>query len=211
MPQIKKPAVRDRILKSADRLFEKKSYVGTTLAAIAKDSKTSIGSIYIYFSSKIEIFYTLYTPWFRTQIENLEKSAAKISSPEERLRHILHVFWYEIPTARKGFSNNLIQAISGAEPGQRSFDLLWWASDRLMNLIRACLPAERHGILSGRVLADILFMAYGGYSINYKFGFPHERIAEAVDLMTALLLGKPVAARKLDPMFGYRIDGPADK
>lgn len=206
MPQVRKEDVRQRILRSADRLFARKSYVETTLAAIARDANISIGNIYVYFSSKVEIFFALYSPWFKEQLDRLEASAARIRDPERRLVHILHTFWFEIPNSRNGFTNNLIQAISAAKPGERSFDLFWWSSEKLLALVQSCLPPERQGIVSGRVLADILFMAYGGYSINYKFSFPPERVSAAARLMADLLLGNPVRQRTRHPLFGFEIE-----
>lgn len=204
MPQVRKESVRQRILVSADRLFARKSYVDTTLAAIAKDAGTSVGNMYVYFSSKVQIFFTLYTPWFQEQLQQLQQKASKIRDPDDRLEFILQGYWFDIPNSRRGFSNNLIQAISAAGPGERTFELFWWSSEKLIDMIRDCLPPERHGLLGGRILSDILVMAYGGYSINYKFNFPPERVRLAARLMSDLLRGAPVKARKLDPMVGFQ-------
>jgi AcrR family transcriptional regulator len=207
MPQVRKESVRQRILRSADRLFETRSYVDTTLAAIARDARTSVGNTYVYFRSKVEIFFTLYTPWFREQIERIEQAAARIDDPDERLVYILEAYWCEIPNSRLGFSNNLIQAISAAGPGERTFELFWWSSQRLVGMLRDCLPPARHGVLDGYIVTDILVMAYGGYSINYKFGFPTTRVKLAARLMADLLRGNPVPRHYLDSVQDLALPG----
>jgi AcrR family transcriptional regulator len=190
MAQVRKEEVRKRILKSADKLFEEKGYVGTTLNAIAKDSNTSIGSIYVYFSSKLELFFALYGPWLKKKLIALDKAASKHKSAHEKLEHILRGIWYDIPVARRGFTNNFILAIAAAQRHEFSGELYRWCSDKLMSMVIETLPQHRRSMLKGNELADILFMAFDGYAINYKLGFTRARAYEASRLMAAILMGE---------------------
>src|SRR5262249_36188056 len=147
-------------------------YGGTTLAAIARGAKLSIGNVYVYFKSKVEIFFALYGPWLRQEYQQLEQSAARIQGRERRLQHIITAVWFDIPHSRRGFTINLAPALSAAEPSDRDFDLFIWAGAKLTDMIRACLPEARHSVLDGGVLSDILLLTYVGYSINYRLGFP---------------------------------------
>ena len=47
MAQVKKPAVRDAILKSAFRLFSHRGYEGTTLSQIAAGAGVSTANVYV--------------------------------------------------------------------------------------------------------------------------------------------------------------------
>jgi AcrR family transcriptional regulator len=62
MPKVSKKykeEKREAILEAATQCFAKKGYNETTVDDIAKASSTSKGSIYLYFSSKEEIFFLL--------------------------------------------------------------------------------------------------------------------------------------------------------
>ena len=72
MAQVKKAHVREAILDSARRLFEKKGYVATTTAQIARAAKVSEANLYVYFNSKFDVLMALYEPWIRERIHRLE-------------------------------------------------------------------------------------------------------------------------------------------
>lgn len=203
MPQIRKEEVRQRILASAERLFDERSYVETTLAAIAKDAGVSTGNTYVYFQSKVEIFFALFAPWFRAQLDQLEVTAARIRDPGRRLEHILMALWFEIPQSRRGLTNNLVQAISAAKKSQRDFELFWWSSQKLSDLIRPCLPVDRQAVLSGHILCDILLVAFTGYTMNYVVDFPPRRVALAAHLMVDLLRGHEIRVKAIDTKIGF--------
>lgn len=54
-----RPALRDRILEAARRLFITKGYNGSNLREIAKEAGVSMGGIYHHFASKEEIYEAL--------------------------------------------------------------------------------------------------------------------------------------------------------
>ena len=62
MVQVKKEAVRQRILDTADRLFYQKGFIATTIGQIAKDAQMAASAIYVYFPSKLEIALALFEP-----------------------------------------------------------------------------------------------------------------------------------------------------
>ena len=61
MVQIKKDAVRARILDAVARLFEEIGYVKASMSASA--------NIYVYFPSKAEVAFAIFEPWFAERIE----------------------------------------------------------------------------------------------------------------------------------------------
>ena len=41
----------------------------------------STSNVYVYYSSKFELLFAIYDPWWREQIVGLEESAAAIEDP----------------------------------------------------------------------------------------------------------------------------------
>lgn len=56
MAQIKKEEIKNQILNAALYLFAKIGYKETSISDIAKMAKISVGNVYCYYKSKIEIF-----------------------------------------------------------------------------------------------------------------------------------------------------------
>jgi AcrR family transcriptional regulator len=163
--QVKKPAVREAILKSAFLLFSERGYVAATLAEIASGAGVTTSNIYRYYGSKLEILYAVFGPWFDAHVARLERRLRRTRSPKLRLRTILHALWYEIPRADNGFNNNLIQALAMATPGQ--------------------------GYSRALLLTHALFMAADGFAMNVKLNGSEPPTKRIVDLVCDLLLGVP--------------------
>ena len=195
MVQVKKQEVHDAILASAYTLFRDKGYVDTTVAEIGRAAGVSASNIYVYFSSKLEILYAICEPWLRDRITQLRRELDGLVEPEERLRLIFRTLWLDLPGENNGFANNLMQALSTARPQDPySRELLLWSETELTGLIRESLPPERAALVDGTYLAHIIFMAFDGFSINYKLKGPSERIDGIVELMVGLLLGHAPAS-----------------
>jgi AcrR family transcriptional regulator len=193
MVQQKKPLVRDAILEGAFRLFSKKGYAATTLAAIAKSANVSPGNVYIYFGSKLEILYAIYDPWLRARIQVLEEELAAIRSPRNRLRRLLVALWRDIPAEENGFLNNIMQAISVTDPseGYRS-TLVQWLEGRITGLLMGALPADRRLRLRKARLAHVVIMAFDGFAIHRHLHPRENPIDDAtISAVAAMLAGAP--------------------
>jgi AcrR family transcriptional regulator len=57
--ELAKAARREEILDAARRVFAERGFRGTTIADIAEEAKIALGTIYLYFSSKEEVFGAL--------------------------------------------------------------------------------------------------------------------------------------------------------
>jgi AcrR family transcriptional regulator len=57
--ELAKAARREEILGAARRVFAERGFRGTTIADIAEEAKIALGTIYLYFSSKEEVFGAL--------------------------------------------------------------------------------------------------------------------------------------------------------
>lgn len=191
MAQVKKEAVREAILSAAFALFKDSGYSETSMAQIAKQAGVSPANIYVYFESKLELLFQIYSPWLQDRLQRLEQEVSAIKDPEARLRLILRTLWEDIPAEENGFANNLMQAISTARPDEGyKRDLLMQLEDKISQMIQGALPRERADLAARGSLAHVLFMAFDGFAMNFKLRGPSERIDGIIDLMIALLLNK---------------------
>ena len=192
MVQRKKPEVREAILAAAFRLFASRGYAATMVADIAREARVSPGNVYIYFRSKLEILYEIYDPWLRARIDALGRELAVLQSPRARLRRLLIALWREIPAEENGFLNNIMQAISAAEPaeGYRS-TLVRWLEKRITAMIEEALPPSRRARIAGVRLAHVLVMAFDGCAIDYHLHHRARIDDRTIDFMTEMLLGGP--------------------
>ena len=192
MVQRKKPEARDAILAGAFRLFSRKGYSATTLSEIAREAGMSTGNLYIYFGSKLAILYAIYDPWLRARVDALEHELARIKSPDRRVRRLLSALWRDIPGEENGFLNNIMQAISAAEPaeGYRS-TLVRWFEKRVAAMIADALPPARRARLSKARLAHVLIMAFDGFAIHRHL-HPKGAVVDdfTIDAVAAMILGK---------------------
>jgi AcrR family transcriptional regulator len=190
MAQIKKPEIREDILRAAEALFARHGYVDTTLAAIARKAGVTMSNIYNYFGSKLEILYAIYEPWLDERVARLAREAEAIANPRARLRHVLLAVLRDIPTANNGFANNVLQAISTRHADERySRALLLRSEQRVSAMLRPALPPARRALLDNDVFAHLLFMAFDGFAVNYTLNGPSRRVEAIVDLLCNLLLG----------------------
>ena len=191
MGQVKKPEVRDAILKTALQLFSKKGYARTTLEDIARGSGVSTANVYVYFRSKLEILYAIYDPWMRERLNSLENRMTALQSPKEKLRLLLTTLWRDMPAEKHGFVNNIMQAISSATPRDRYRPtLLKWMEQHLERMLRQALPPARRRRLEGARLAHLLVMAFNGYIIYHHINPRAPVDAATVNAVCAMFLGE---------------------
>lgn len=197
MAQVKKETVREAILESAFALFRENGYSDTSMAQIARQAGVSPANIYVYFESKLELLFQIYSPWLQDRMARLEAEAAAVDEPRKKLRVILRTLWVDIPAEENGFANNLMQAISTARPDEGyKRDLLRRVEEQVSRMIRETLPPERAALAERGYLAHVLFMAFDGFAMNSKLRGPSERIDGVIDVMVELLLDGERAKRR---------------
>jgi AcrR family transcriptional regulator len=197
--QVKKQAVRDTIMDAALALFSEHGFKGTKLSDIARLAGVGVGNIYSYFPSKTHLLYSLYRPWFLDRLDNIEREAARCATPRERVRTILLGLWRDAPANNPKLANALIEALATDEPGGGKKDtLLRDAEVRLTDMLRAAMPASRHAMLDGDLIANLLLLAYDGFVVNRHLGDLRDLDRQA-ELMTGLLLG-PAAGVAAQPI-----------
>lgn len=192
MAQTKKDAVRDAILAAAFERFSEKGYSETTIPAIASDAAISTANVYRYFSSKLEILYTLYEPWLLERLERLGDALAELPDPRRRLERLLLALWRDLPAETQGFANNVMQALSTSARGD-DYD------PRLRQRFQARVASWLAGALElpardARVLAGVMLMAFDGFAMNV-----HLRHGIRCDAATARLVASMLMARARGP------------
>lgn len=196
MAQVKKEEVREAILAAAFDLFCRKGYTATTMSEIARAAGMTVANLYVYFDSKLLIFYEIYTPWLLARVDTLRESALKFPTPRIRLRRIIVGLWGDIPAADHSFANAMIEALASAPMGTpKPNNLLEQCEIAITDLILGCLPPERTQLASNRLLSHILWMAFDGFAINSRIGDTRDLEAIAT-LMTDMILGPDLA---MDP------------
>lgn len=188
MAQVKKATVRNAILKNARSLFIAQEYVGTSMAQIASRANISTANLYIYFNSKYDIFYTVYEEWLTKYINKLELKVRAVDDQHKRVEIILTALWIDIPKKNKGFSNNLLQALSTKSPRERySSRLLLVSEARIYDLLRECLPKETR-LYAKDLLPRLLFMAMDGFILNHHLNSISGDVDQIVRLVCDLLV-----------------------
>jgi len=190
MVQVKKAEVRDSIVDAAFRLFQMKGYVGTSITDIGQAAGVAPSGIYVYFNSKLELFYAVYHPWLKERLLRLERELAGLSGYRAKVRRIVEVIWLDIPNEANFFANNLMQAVSTATKNDfYSGELLEWCEQRVASMLRSAAPRSRQARRDYAQLAHILFMAFNGFVVRSYLGVRAEKMTATIDTMTDLIVG----------------------
>ncbi|MGE0311427.1 MAG: TetR/AcrR family transcriptional regulator [Lautropia sp.] len=185
MVQRKKAGVRDAILDAAFRLFSEQGYSETAIPAIAREAGYSTANVYVYFDSKIDILFTLYTPWLEERLDRLERTLRRIRTPRERLRRLLLALWCDLPRESNGFANNVMQAVSTSSGnGDYSPRLRQHFQDRIGGWIGDCLDVSAR---EGEMLATVVLMAFDGFAMNVRLAHGVTCDAEIARVIAGLL------------------------
>ncbi len=90
--EIAKAARREEILAAARRVFAKRGFRGTTIADIAEEAGIALGTIYLYFPSKQEVFAALNEEFNRLIIAAMTDVPPAVSLEETTRRRVDNVF-----------------------------------------------------------------------------------------------------------------------
>lgn len=186
MVQRKKEGVRDAILEAAFRLFSEQGYSDTSIPAIAREAGISTANFYVYFQSKIDILFQLYSPWLSARLDKLERAQRRIADPQERLRKLLLALWRDLPRENNGFTNNVMQAVSTSSGnGDYSPELRKIFQARVAGWIRECLEIP---VAQSDVLANVVLMAFDGFAMNVRLAHSAPCNEDVARLFSGLML-----------------------
>lgn len=169
MPQVKKEDVRTAILEATLAIVSDKGYVGASMSQIARTAGVSNANIYIYFQSKVDVFFSVYEVWLKEKIGLLEEKIDLAGTPEEKCRVFLNGLLREIPTLDNCFTNNLIQAISTVGPSEHyKPELREWLESRIEAILKSVVPQLQKAHAKRRRLAHFIVMTFDGCAVNYR-------------------------------------------
>jgi AcrR family transcriptional regulator len=198
MAQVKKIEVRDRILAAATRLFAERTYALATINQIASAADTAPSNVYVYFRSKLEIVFAIYTPWLKEHLESLAQEVEALRTPEAKALRVVEKLWRDIPADRNAFANNLIQAVASATQ-EDCYDpaLLRWTEQTIATILSRALPPARVAEIDCLRFAHILMMAFDGFAANRSINRAIDCDDRMIEEMTAAILGIRAADLRL--------------
>lgn len=192
MVQVKKEAVRQRILDTADRLFHQKGFIATTIGQIAKDAQMAASAIYIYFPSKLDIALAIFEPRIIAEMDVTEQAARRIKDKRARLIYILKRLWHDIPLQNNNYFNNLIQALVVSTSNDDSYKptILLEIKTRIGSMIETCLTPERAAVFDLDAFTQLSVMAFDGFVINGHLNPAEVGSDRIIELTCSMILGE---------------------
>ncbi|MEE9175972.1 MAG: TetR/AcrR family transcriptional regulator [Thermodesulfobacteriota bacterium] len=91
--RIRRKSRKDEIIKAASNLFSQKSYHDVTMDQIAGEVGVAKGTIYLYFTSKENLYLGILEHTFETIESILEKEIAKEDPAPQKLKKILRLIF----------------------------------------------------------------------------------------------------------------------
>lgn len=123
--------MREAILEAALKLFSGEGYDNVTMRKIASEIEYSVGTIYLYFKDKSEIFYELHTIGF-DKFYQKQLSVQHIKDPIERITAhgiayvefaMEHPEYYDLMFISR-IPSKTLKKFEHWEEGERTYDLL---------------------------------------------------------------------------------------
>jgi hypothetical protein len=127
----------------------------------------------------------------RARFRHIEHGIARRKGAHAKVRYLLNALWRDLPSARNGFINNIMQALSSARPGDhfKRTALEWKVAD-VNNMLRDALPAQRWKTLRQAKIGLLVHMAFDGFTL---YNHVHRRTpldGRTVDAICSVLLGE---------------------
>lgn len=187
MAQVKKEFVRSAILEAAFPLLAERGYAAATMAQIAKRAGVSYANVYIYFESKLAVFFAVYESWLKEKMLALQADVLKQRGERKRLIRLVSGLLRDLPHADDGFSSNMIQAISSATQEDRYSPELWnWFRSSLTAFLREIAPQAAADTARSQRFVRMLILLFDGCSANYRITpgqyLPEKTVVELVDM-----------------------------
>lgn len=169
MVRVKREAVREAILASAATEISANGYLDTTIGGIAKGAGIAPSNVYVYFVSKLAIYFAIYDPWFRGQFLALERSVARQPTREKKIRHLVQRILRDIAVDKSGYTAALMEALAAVKPkDEYRPDLLTWAENKIEHIILNSVGGFEPGDPSLKAFAHLLMLTFDGTALRVK-------------------------------------------
>jgi AcrR family transcriptional regulator len=191
MVQVKKASVHKAIVAAADALFRERGFAATPMAAIARRADVAVSTIYVYYRSKLDLFFAIYEPWLMGCLGEMATAARAEPEAARRVRAIIDWIWIKIPERDNYFSNNLMEAVSTAGPSDAYSDGFLRRVQLEIAAMLVTIDPERVEKPVALDLAFLLLMAFDGFAMKIRISGapPSEAFLETTAGMIRARLG----------------------
>lgn len=189
MARVKNESVRQAILTSAASQIAMTSYMDTTVAKIAKGAGIAPSNVYVYFESKLQIYFSIYTPWFETQVLALERAVARLKTPERKIQRLVSGLLNDIADDKTGYTSALMEGLAIVMPKDKyKPDLLHWAENKIVQIVCDALDGYTPQDPRLRAFAHLLMLTFDGVAMRVKSQrAANESTADTADVEDALV------------------------
>lgn len=169
LARVKNESVRQAILTSAASQIAMTSYMDTTVAKIAKGAGIAPSNVYVYFESKLQIYFTIYTPWFEAQVLALERAVARLKTPERKIQRLVSGLLNDIADDKTGYTSALMEGLAIVMPKDKyKPDLLHWAENKIVQIVCDALDGYSPQDPRLRAFAHLLMLTFDGVAMRVK-------------------------------------------
>ncbi|QAZ42691.1 hypothetical protein C1M53_06685 [Mesorhizobium sp. Pch-S] len=189
LARVKNESVRQAILTSAASQIAMTSYMDTTIAKIAKGAGIAPSNVYVYFESKLQIYFTIYTPWFEAQVLALERAVARLKTPERKIQRLVGGLLNDIADDKTGYTSALMEGLAIVMPKDKyKPDLLHWAENKIVQIVCDALDGYTPQDPRLRAFAHLLMLTFDGVAMRVKSQrAANESTANTADVEDALV------------------------
>jgi len=154
--QREKEEMRQLILEAARRIFLEKGFLGASMRNIAEAIQYSVGTLYLYFRDKDEIFHALHEEGFMRMLLQMAP-LQHVSDPFERLKAMGRVY-LEFARDNKDFYD--LMFIMEA-PMKCLNHEKWDMGDRTLDFLKQIIgECQKQGRFSGMEIDHLTFMIW---------------------------------------------------
>ncbi|NGN44669.1 TetR/AcrR family transcriptional regulator [Mesorhizobium sp. CGMCC 1.15528] len=167
--RVKSEAVREAILASAATEISANGYLDTTIGRIAKGAGIAPSNVYVYFVSKLEIYFAIYDPWFKDQFLALERRVKRQPTRDKKIRHLVQGILRDIAIDQTGYTAALMEALAAIKPKDKYRpDLLTWAENKIEQIILKSVGGYEAGDPRLKAFAHLLMLTFDGTALRVK-------------------------------------------
>lgn len=150
-----------QILEAAEKIFAKKGFYTTTMEEVAKEARLAKGTIYLYFDSKEDLFFSVAERKLDILLNKIEEELKKSNLPSQRIRRVIavHLKFLEengdFFKIMQGFSGSLKEKLE-KKLKDRVIQKQSYYIEILDKLIQEAINKKEVKLLDSRKLAVIL-------------------------------------------------------
>ena len=144
-------ARRREILAAAMRVFAREGVHSATIAQVAAEAGVAVGSIYLYFATKEDLYFSLVDEKLEERLHYLQAELARAATPRKKLRRLVAADM-QFFTSNKEFSSIYFSTGSGLEQALKK-DLGRAAGRKLAAYVELVAAIMERGISAGELRA----------------------------------------------------------